>query len=518
MKNKLLVLILLTMLLSIIVSCGGPLGNPESAVKVAFENWAQNYGSPYKDVQYNTLNNDGTYATVSVIGYFRESSDSDWIQMQTYVEVKNVGDSWHCNDNQFFFLTPKTNTESLIEACSLGYIEEVKKFLKQGIDVNLKDYEGRTALVCAILNNHIDIANLLIDRGADVNTKDIYGITVLWHSLLSGNYDIANLLIDKGADVNAKDNNGRTLLMNAVEKNEPEIVSFLIDRGADINAKDNDGYTVLYLANNWGLDELVNLLKGKGAYGILGPLELDQDINLVFACSDDNFVDPDINSIIFSSYYSSSNELRSLCLPTKTLMDVPAIGQITLSKSVEYGGIDLLSLTLENTIGVDVDNYVLIDVVNIVNNLGGLELDLDEEFTIKDYKSNNTIRLNQGQNIMDGSEAINFLKYFSGIEKDVPIENIKMQKMFLDSLIKKIIGQDDEEFAVNINSIDNFIETSLSREEMIKLFSTIAALSNASNKIYVLNVSSTENEIGETIYLPDVEELTEIFSIETSTE
>ena len=300
-KGKFFILICLFLLLFIVISCGRTPNNPQSAVKIAFEQWSQNNGVPYKDVQNNIISNDGTFAVVSIIGYFRESSEADWVEMQAYVEVRKVGGSWQCEDNQFFGLTPKTSVGSLMEACSKGYIEEVKKILKQGADANEKDEYGKTPLMYAIHNGNFEIASLLIDNGADVNVKDEYGTAILKITVSSRNFEIASLLIDNGADVNVIDGDGKTILMEAAFYGHNDIASFIIDKGADVNAKgssdyaddtalsfaaswgsieiakllidngadvnakDNDGGTALSLAIGWELDEFINLLREKGA-------------------------------------------------------------------------------------------------------------------------------------------------------------------------------------------------------------------------------------------------------------
>ncbi|MES0342462.1 MAG: hypothetical protein ABUK08_09170, partial [Candidatus Humimicrobiaceae bacterium] len=109
-------------------------------------------------------------------------------------------------------------------------------------------------------------------------------------------------------------------------------------------------------------------------------LELGQDINIIMATAGEDLNEPEISSIVFTSYYSATGETRSLCMPTKTLMDVPGIGAELIGRSVEIGGMDLLSLTLEKGLGMDVeiDYYLLMDVKNVVGKLGGIELSLDQ--------------------------------------------------------------------------------------------------------------------------------------------
>jgi len=254
--------------------------------------------------------------------------------------------------------------------------------------------------------------------------------------------------------------------------------------------------------------------------GIIIPesLELGQDINLVIACAGENLLEPEVSSIIFSGYYSSEEALISLCIPVRTLMDIPGIGAELVGKSVKVGGMDLLSLTLKNNLGImdmKIDYYILLDVYNVVNKLGGIDLELDEEITVKNYDDGSTFKLEKGKNPVDGTKAVNFLKYFSGNDKEVPIENVTKQKLLFDAIISKIAGESDEKLSENLNLIKDFMDTDLSMEDRLKIFSTFSSIESDKKLSYALVVSSpTELEGMGIVYIPDVSGLAEIFKKE----
>ncbi len=243
-------------------------------------------------------------------------------------------------------------------------------------------------------------------------------------------------------------------------------------------------------------------------------LELNQDLNIVISGAGQDLMEPEVNSIIFSSYYSTGNETRSICLPVKTLMDVPGIGAELIGRSVGIGGMDLLALTLEKGLGMDmqIDYYLLMDVTNIVNKLGGIELVLEQAYVINDYSNDSTFNLEPGPNLIDGAEALNILMYFSGIEKDIPLKDMKMQKNVMDAIFARIAGEDNESLTNNLNQVKDYIDSDLSLEELLKLFSTFASIEPDNNKVYALEASSTELEGEGIVYLPDVAGLSELFS------
>ena len=243
-------------------------------------------------------------------------------------------------------------------------------------------------------------------------------------------------------------------------------------------------------------------------------LELGQDINIIMACAGEDLNEPDVSSIVFTSYYSASGETRSLCMPVKTLMDVPGIGAELIGRSVEIGGMDLLSLTLEKGLGMDmeIDHYLLMDIKSVVGKLGGIELSLDQAYSVKNYTDSTTFSLKPGVNLLDGDETQNMLKYFSGIEENIPIEDIKIQKKIIDTIITGIVGSDDEQLTNNINLVKDYIDSDLSLEELLKLFSTFSKIEAGKNMVYALGVSSTTLTGEGIVYLPDVANLSNLFN------
>jgi len=213
---------------------------------------------------------------------------------------------------------------SVRAASILGDVDEVRRTLRKGADVNAGDEDGRTALHIAaregyreitelllahgadvnlserrynltaaefaMMANHDEIVELLVSKGADisplhlalyrkdaaearrliecgadVNRRTSYGTAPLDRAANAGFKDIAELLIAKGADVNAEDNWNWTALHTAAERGDEDMVAFLLANGADTHAKDGSGRTPLWYAEKRGQAEIVELLRKHGA-------------------------------------------------------------------------------------------------------------------------------------------------------------------------------------------------------------------------------------------------------------
>jgi len=70
--------------------------------------------------------------------------------------------------------------EALLNACRTGNLDEAKRLLDAGVDVNCKGFDERTPLHLACQNGHVHVAELLLSKGADVNSKDNDGSTLLF--------------------------------------------------------------------------------------------------------------------------------------------------------------------------------------------------------------------------------------------------------------------------------------------------------------------------------------------------
>ncbi|XP_068717594.1 uncharacterized protein [Montipora capricornis] len=116
----------------------------------------------------------------------------------------------------------------LINAIRGGRLEQVKMFIKVGMDVNQFDENGQTGLIhsCFLQKSRIrlKIIKALIFAGADVNRKDIFGRNVLSWACLKGRFEVIKFLLndplcfDLQVDVIDCDGNN-TLLLSVVSGN-----------------------------------------------------------------------------------------------------------------------------------------------------------------------------------------------------------------------------------------------------------------------------------------------------------
>ena len=184
---------------------------------------------------------------------------------------------------------PQYPTRSVHQAAIEGDIEQIKRFLSEGADMDLLDEEESTPLYHAVKAGKTEAARFLVDAGADVNAgfspplsvavdaDDIamaeyliaHGARVdlpqrsplLEEASYSSSVEMVELLIDKGDGINGM----WRAWEGAIEEGRRDIWELLLRKGMDINSVDEDGVTPLGLAMMMENDEMVGFLMSKGA-------------------------------------------------------------------------------------------------------------------------------------------------------------------------------------------------------------------------------------------------------------
>jgi ankyrin repeat protein len=137
------------------------------------------------------------------------------------------------------------SADSFLNEVGADNKERIELFLEAGMNINVRDKDGNTALMLASMNGDPEIVNLLIRKGADINARSATGYTALMYVSSKGDTAAAKLLIKKGADVNIRNNDGDTALMLASLNGNFEAAKLLVESGADVNARNNKGNTAL---------------------------------------------------------------------------------------------------------------------------------------------------------------------------------------------------------------------------------------------------------------------------------
>jgi ankyrin repeat protein len=167
-----------------------------------------------------------------------------------------------------------------------GDVESAKIMLDAGVDMNIVDGDGTSALSTSIVNKQYTFAKYLVDRGADPNVADSHGRAALYAAIDMRNEDysalpsrkaedpfpsieLIKLLLKHGANPNtalSKNLPGRsgmdsgdtglakgtTPLMRAARAGDGPVMELLLAAGADPKATTADGNNILLISAGVG--------------------------------------------------------------------------------------------------------------------------------------------------------------------------------------------------------------------------------------------------------------------------
>ena len=143
--------------------------------------------------------------------------------------------------------------DEFLQAVIQGDVDQVKKLLAAGVDVNFK--EG-SALLNAVTRGYTEVVGLLLEAGTTANAQHLV------HTLQRGHLETADLLLDAGVRFERN-----TVTLNAAAFAGHEgIITELLDSGIGVNGDpETDLETPLMAAARGGHESIVSQLLEQGA-------------------------------------------------------------------------------------------------------------------------------------------------------------------------------------------------------------------------------------------------------------
>ncbi|RGP63215.1 ankyrin repeat [Fusarium longipes] len=129
------------------------------------------------------------------------------------------------------FASLEENVTALMVASDKGYEDNVRVLLQQeGIQVDIKDSKGQTALMMAVGSKNKQIVELLINQDANINLQDLDGMTALVHSVRNDLQEITELLLQRGANTCVEDFKGLTAFDYAIDRGNTQLCRHVLER------------------------------------------------------------------------------------------------------------------------------------------------------------------------------------------------------------------------------------------------------------------------------------------------
>jgi len=95
--------------------------------------------------------------------------------------------------------TDRYNSELLFSSAD-GRLEDVKRYVETGVNVNMKDYDRRTPLHVASAEGRFEVVKYLLSKGADRDALDRWNNTPYDDAILHGFHDVARVFLPNKID------------------------------------------------------------------------------------------------------------------------------------------------------------------------------------------------------------------------------------------------------------------------------------------------------------------------------
>jgi len=126
----------------------------------------------------------------------------------------------------------RDSSVSLHDAARRGDLQRLQEFMKDGKDVNGKDFKGVTPLGYAVGHDQLSCVKVLIDMKANFNEVDSAGNSAVHFAAGYGRVKVLEHLLARGANASKVNQQGMTPMAVAQQNNQQQAMALLQRHGA----------------------------------------------------------------------------------------------------------------------------------------------------------------------------------------------------------------------------------------------------------------------------------------------
>jgi len=173
------------------------------------------------------------------------------------------------------------------------------------------------------------------------------------------------------------------------------------------------------------------------------------------------------DTMILASIDPKLNKVALVSIPRDTKIEIDGDPAAKINSANVVGGPELASEKVSELIGENIDYYVEMDFkgfANIINALGGVNINVDQRM----YKPSEDIDLKAGQQLLNGRQALGFVRYRGYVMGD--IDRTTHQQAFLKALGKELLKPKNiVKLPSLVREVNRNIDTNLRLSDMLKM-------------------------------------------------
>jgi LCP family protein required for cell wall assembly len=211
------------------------------------------------------------------------------------------------------------------------------------------------------------------------------------------------------------------------------------------------------------------------------------------------------DTIVLLSISPKTKNILILSIPRDTRVEIPGRGMDKINHAYAFGGRELISKTVSSFLDIPINFYVIVDFikfVNIIDELGGVEINIEKEMHYIDKAGGLNINLYPGKQILDGEKALQYIRFRQDNLGD--LGRIKRQQKLGEALINKMMNLDSvTKIPQILEGLKTYLETDLKLQDAVALANRFKGVSQdkfiietvQGNPVYINGISYLEPDI-----------------------
>lgn len=213
------------------------------------------------------------------------------------------------------------------------------------------------------------------------------------------------------------------------------------------------------------------------------------------------------DTIVFLSISPKKKDVVALSIPRDTRVEIPERGMDKINHAYAFGGERLISKTVSSFLDVPIHFYAIADFpgfVHIIDELGGVEIDVEKEMHYLDKAGGVEINLYPGKQILNGEKALQYIRF--RYDKLGDLGRIKRQQKLAMAVIKKMISFDSITKIPQLSEeVKGYIKTNIEAQDAIALANLFRGINQEkfrfetvqSEPVYIKGISYLEPNVEE---------------------
>ncbi len=272
--------------------------------------------------------------------------------------------------------------------------------------------------------------------------------------------------------------------------------------------KKKDKKVILIMFSVLLLAVLIFFLKYFGIFPFSSDIMSYNRVNILIVGCDEIENHGRADTIVFLSISPKTKDVLILSIPRDTRVEIPGRGMDKINHAYAFGGEKLISKTVSSFLDLPIHFYTVADFngfVNIIDELGGVEIDIEKEMHYVDKAGGVEINLYPGKQILDGEKALQYIRFRH--DKLGDLGRIKRQQKLALAVIKKMMNFDSITKIPQISEgMKGYIETNIKVQDAIALANLFKGINQEKFKVETVQGKPVYIE-GISYLEPDVEEV-----------